>query len=147
MTNLPPIPLTDEVLEHIDHALASHIDCSDGQWTRVGGEFGLSALLDLLAGHDRDAKTLIGYTDGDPPFFDNGVPIYRAETPTYSEHDLIAALVAEVRRLRALAAGAGTEPDTEPWAPPPLRPSLSDTEQSDDYWPAPRGAAGTEEDQ
>lgn len=95
---MPEVPVDDPALDAIEHALGGCLtytaeDGSElGEPRLVGAEYQLADLLDFWAGHDRDNAVLIGYA--------GTVPIHRALTPTFSEHDLIRALIAEIRRLR-----------------------------------------------
>lgn len=89
--SLPPIPLDDVALDLIDHALNAVYDVDDdGIHHNVGSDMTLDQLLDFWSGpspreHIRDTAEYI--------------PIMW-RSPRYSEHDLIRALVAEIRRLR-----------------------------------------------
>lgn len=95
MNDLAPIPLDDAALNAIDDALTALWGWSDeeGGPVLVRGEYTLSQLLDFWAGFDPNDSVLISEV-GDP------LPVYVCNQPTYHEHDLIKALVAEVRRLR-----------------------------------------------
>lgn len=79
-------PVDDETLDLIDQAL----DPS------VTGQSSLGSLLDLLSGYDPSKLV--------PVLDDEGVPIPDIEEypdPLYHPHDVIRALMVEVRRLRA----------------------------------------------
>lgn len=94
MTELGPIPLDDDALTAIEHALnAVYTLNAEGQPQTTDADYNLPQLLDFWSGFDRDDGVHDGYIDG--------VPVYVFEKPTYSERDLLRALVAEVRRLRA----------------------------------------------
>jgi hypothetical protein len=95
----PDFPLDDFTLDQIEHALgASYRVDEDGTHHVVGADFTLPRLLEFLSGFDPERSVRVGYV-GD-------VPLYEHPDPVYSERDLLAALVAEVRRLRARPAGA-----------------------------------------
>lgn len=77
---LPPFPTDDETLGLLDAALD----------VTTTGRSSLVALLDMLSGFD-------------PRRFQPVAPgVWEYPEPVYDSHDVIAALVAEVRRLRAL---------------------------------------------
>lgn len=106
---LPPFPVDDFTLDQLEHALNTSIEVTDdGEWKPVGGEFTLSKFLDFMSGHDPERATFVGYA-GDPAGFGEQVPIYESWDQSYSEHCVIGALVAEVRRLRAAARKAGKQ--------------------------------------
>lgn len=65
----------------------------DGEYRCVGGEFTLSTFLKFMSGYDPERASHVGYV-GD-------VPMYEVWDEQYSEHDVLRALVAEVRRLRS----------------------------------------------
>lgn len=91
---LPPFPVTDDVLDQVEHALAAVYEVDDeGTHTVVGADFTLSKLLDFYSGVDESDGQVIGDV--------HGIPIIEHEKPVYSEHDVIAALITEIRRLRA----------------------------------------------
>lgn len=111
---LPPFPLDDLTLAHVEHALNTRRGdpAPDDAVTYVGGEFTLSALLDFLSGYDPDKSVLVsGDPDADYPGAPLGIgpetAVYMYPHALYSDHDLIRALVAEVRRLRALCGELG----------------------------------------
>lgn len=98
---LPNFPVDDFTLDQLEHALNT---CIDGPVTMpfsdesapsrlVGGEFTLSKFLDFMSGEDPERSTLVGEVEG--------VPIFEAWDPRYSEHDVIRALITEVRHLRS----------------------------------------------
>lgn len=66
----------------------------DGEWKPVGGEFTMPRFLSFMPGYDPERSTLTGYVDG--------VPWHEMWDEQYSEHDVIRALTAEVRRLRKI---------------------------------------------
>lgn len=101
MSDLPPIPLDDEALDAIEHALGAVYTFDDHEQSfglldsepiLTGADYTLDQLLDFWSGFDRSKGVLTGYA-GD-------APIYTFDQPTYSERDLIRDLIAEVRRLR-----------------------------------------------
>ena len=105
---LPQFPVDDFTLDQLEHALNTCVDSmtlpfqdSDEPRKLVGGEFTLSMFLDFMSGHDPQRATLVGYADD--------VPIYEGWDQRYSEHDVIRALVLEIRRLRALGRGVAQE--------------------------------------
>src|SRR5690242_2151591 len=113
---LPPFPVDDATLLAVEHALGAALtydrpdhalsDSADnGPWI-VGAEYSLSQLLDFLAnstGRDPNEE-LIREADPERPDTWEGAAIVYDTREHYSEHDLIRALIAEVRRLRE---GAG----------------------------------------
>lgn len=118
---LPPFPVDDATLIAVEHALGGALtldrppdaDPDDaGPWL-VGADYSLSALLDFLAGTTgrdpneellqagRDESTLPEWERGRGGWQDAEI-VYDTRVH-YSEHDLIRALISEVRRLRAEA--------------------------------------------
>lgn len=94
--DLGPVPLDDDALTAIEHALAAVYTINDeGEHQITGAEYNLPQLLDFWSGFNRDDGVHDGYI--------NEIPVYVFDKPTYSERDLLRALVAEVRRLRAEA--------------------------------------------
>jgi hypothetical protein len=81
---------TDEIaLNQIEHALNTSLTLNDeGQPVRIGGEYGLSKLLEFWSGYDENKLIDLG---------DNWV-----EYPdtVLSREDLIRALIQEIRLLR-----------------------------------------------
>lgn len=105
---LPDFPVDDFTLNQLEHALNTCIEITDeGERRTVGGEFTVSQFLDFMSGYDPDRSTLVGYTTGIPGspdsegFHDQPIPIYEGWDQHYSDHCVIRALIAEVRRLRA----------------------------------------------
>lgn len=88
-----PFPVSDEVLDALEHALDGSLDVIDGEPVLVGAEYSIHDLLDFLAGVDKSNATRL---DDD----DDGTAVYLLHDPTYSLADVIRALIAEVRRLR-----------------------------------------------
>jgi hypothetical protein len=126
--DLSEFPTDDATLLAIEHALGGMLtydrpdDAKDdgGPWL-IGADYSLATLLDFLAGAaGRDPNELIqaARDESDLPEWERGRDWSAAEIvydtrPHYSERDLIAALVAEIRRLRALAARPSAHtPDT-----------------------------------
>lgn len=99
---LPDFPVDQFTLDQLEHALNTCVDgpavlpFSDEEPSPrklVGGEFTLSQFLDFMSGYDPERSTLVGDADG--------VPIYECWDQHYSEHDVIRALIAEIRRQRS----------------------------------------------
>jgi hypothetical protein len=108
VSDLPAFPVDDATLGAVEHALGYCLTFEGEGGERldeprgVGAEYPLWRLLDFLSGtlEDDEHVTLV---DGDPALFELGVgpvPTYLDERPHYTERDVIAALIAEVRRLR-----------------------------------------------
>lgn len=91
IAGLPPFPVSDDVLDAVEHALGAVIDESG---TLTGAEFSLHDLLDFYAGVDPANVTLVDATG----LF--GLPVYESHDVHYHAHDVIRALIGEVRRLR-----------------------------------------------
>lgn len=105
---LPPLPLDDVTLDAIEHALDAYLTYEGENGEELdeprlaGAEYQLTGLLDFLAG--AVGKDPNGYLlePGDvriPGLA--GAEVWMDTRPTYSERDLIRALVAEVKRLRS----------------------------------------------
>lgn len=106
---LAPFPVDDATLLAVEHALDAVIEVDDdGGMVLTGADYTLNALLDFLSGavgEDPDAEVI---DPGDPlapelPGFLSGLAgaeVVIDSRPRYSEHDLIRALILEVRRLR-----------------------------------------------
>lgn len=90
MNLLPSFPVDDVTLDCLEHALngAWHVD-ADGNHRLVGADYSFTQLLDFLSGYD--PAWLI---ETEP-----GIVEYRGGA-LYHSHDVIRALIAEVRRLR-----------------------------------------------
>lgn len=112
---LPPFPVDDLALAAIDHALggALTLDRPDGApddggpWL-IGADYFLRTLLDFYAGTMGDDPAAVALDPGsdvtaDAPLWERlrGARVVRDTRVHYSEHDVIRALIAEVRRLRA----------------------------------------------
>lgn len=101
---LAEFPVDDVTLDLLGHALGACLtwegvaDRADGPRV-VGADMSLSRLLDFLSGYDPAKLTPVVDEDG------YEVPDWvEYPDPIYHEHDVIRALIAEVRRLRAAAA-------------------------------------------
>lgn len=90
-------PIDDVTLDAIEHALggAYTVD-EDGEPVLHGADMSLPQLLDFLSGYD-PAKLQPVLNEYDTPMPD--VSLY--PEPLFSRDDVIRALIAEVRRLRA----------------------------------------------
>ena len=87
---LPEFPVSDDVLDSIEHALGGSYEfTSDDQPKLVGADFSLSQLLEFYSGYSPEK---LQPTD-DPQVF-----VY--PEPVYTERDVIRSLIKEVRRLR-----------------------------------------------
>lgn len=94
--DLGPVPLDDDALTAIEHALtATYTHDDEGQPQITDADYNLPQLLDFWSGHDRVDDVLVDEWAG--------TKVYERTKPSYSERDLLRALVAEVRRLRLLA--------------------------------------------
>lgn len=114
---LPPFPVDDATLLAVEHAMQAALTYerpddapqdSEGPWL-VGAAYSLGTLLDFLGGttgRDPNEELIQAARDeSDLPEWERGRDWSAAEIvydtrPTYSERDVIAALIAEVRRLR-----------------------------------------------
>lgn len=113
------IPLDDDGLQRIEDAMAgAWAFDDDGNRYLKGGDYTLTQLLDWYSGYDPsklipydtdDTEVPKGLVDSIQEFIPgvSEAKIFKYPDPIYSEHDLIRALVKEVRRLRA----TGTEHD------------------------------------
>lgn len=118
MSDLPPFPTDDATLLAIEHAMGGALTFDrpddaaaddEGPWL-VGADFSLPTLLDFLAGctgRDPNEELIQPARDeSDLPEWERGrggwgnAEIVYDTRPHYSDHDLIRALVAEIRRLR-----------------------------------------------
>ena len=119
MADLPEFPVDDVTLLAVEHAMQGALtfdrpDDADpddaGPW-RVGADYGLPDLLDMLAG-TRDPADLPAeenpalVREGETP---DGTPVYYDVRQHYGEHDVIRALIAEVRRLREMVPAEARE--------------------------------------
>lgn len=90
--NLPPFPVDPDTLDLIERAMSPDPDLDETTTS-------LAAVLDLLSemgGSDPSAADVID--EGDELLGRPQIVVHR--DPFYSHHDLILALIAEVRRLR-----------------------------------------------
>jgi hypothetical protein len=92
-------PVDDVTLNAIEHALQGcwvAVD-PDGTHHWGGSDYSLSQLLNFLSGYDSDKLELLEEGEGTGW---HDAPIYTYPEAIYSEHDVIRALIDEVRRLR-----------------------------------------------
>lgn len=98
---LPPFPVDDFTLDQMEHALggAFEVDPETGDHRVVGADFSFGQLLDFLSGYD-PAKTVI-IEEANPllPGIE-GAEVGEYPDPLYSMHDVIEALIREIKRLR-----------------------------------------------
>jgi hypothetical protein len=88
---LPDFPVDDITLDLLEHALDARLTFTeDGTLTHVGADMTVPQLLDFLSGYDPSLSEPTEHPD---------IKVY--PHPIYHEHDVLRALVAEVRRLRA----------------------------------------------
>jgi hypothetical protein len=103
---LPDFPVDDDILDRLEHALGTCWTFDDGGGkVHAGGDYTMAELLDFLSGYDPTLAIPLGPAPG--PF---GGDVEWAEYPfpVYSEHDVLRALIGEIRRLRE-AESAGHE--------------------------------------
>lgn len=111
MDTLPDFPVDDLTLDAIEHSLGYCLTIDDeGNPVSDGSaDYSLDTLLDFLAGTiGRDPNEILispGRDESDLPEWERGRDWSSAEIVEdtrihYSKHDLIRALVAEIRRLR-----------------------------------------------
>jgi hypothetical protein len=99
---LPPFPIDDLTLVLILDALDTCLtyDGPDGERLdephRINGAFGLHELMDFYSGYDE--TKLVPEDDNDI----RSIPMFTYPDELYTEHDIIRALIAEVRRCRML---------------------------------------------
>ena len=93
---LPPFPVDDSTLDLLSTALDPG---EEAERTSVGD---LLILLSEMGGSDTTAVDSIEW--GDPLGMGESVEIHHLRDPQYHEHDVLRALVAEVRRLREVVA-------------------------------------------
>ena len=106
---LPSFPVDDITLNNVEHALGGALDRDpdadpddDFPFKLVGAEFSLDQLLDFMAGttgRDLDEE-LIHPGILDLPGWAGAEVVYDMRIH-YHTHDVIRALIAEVRRLRS----------------------------------------------
>ena len=81
---LPPFPIDDEVLNLLEDSMKAVYEVdADGTHHVVGADFTVNQLLDFYSGYDPDAVVNEEYYG-----------------PLYHIHDVVKALIEEVRRLR-----------------------------------------------
>lgn len=89
------LPLDDATLTLIEEALNAGYEVDEnGTHRLVGAEFSLNQLLDFFSGYDANKAVDTGENI-------DGIPVFEYPDPVFSTHDLIRALVSEVRALRA----------------------------------------------
>ncbi|MGD9752395.1 MAG: hypothetical protein AB7W59_15510 [Acidimicrobiia bacterium] len=100
---LPPFPTDDATLAAVEHALGGVLtyepECGYGppldEPRRIGADYSLQQVLDFAGGTIGDPDGVVVQIDDI-----NGLPAFLDERPHYTERDVIAALITEVRRLR-----------------------------------------------
>lgn len=100
MTELARFPVDDVTLDLIEHALGASLCFDSGDPEVVGADMTLSDLLRFLSGYDPSKARLVAEGDPGIPGI-GGAEVWEYPDPVYSEHDVIQALLDEVRRLRA----------------------------------------------
>lgn len=97
---LSSFPVDDATLLAVEHAMAGALRLDDdGNPVLVGADYSMSDLLDFLAGcaGEDPNRELLNPAD---VAVRGEIPFYRDSRVHYHEHDVIRALIAEVRRLR-----------------------------------------------
>lgn len=123
---LPDFPLDDATLLAVEHAIGGVLSAepehggSLDEPVRIGAEYGLAELLDFLAGVTEPDPERCYRIDGDGERMtpeqaarDDALgldQVWLDERPHYCEHDVIRALIAEVRRLRLTGDGGVATP-------------------------------------
>ena len=100
-SELPPFPVDDLTLTSIEHALGASLTFDDDDVLMerprvIGADFTLGTLLDFLAGVRDDPDGVAELVREDPE-------VWYDPRPHYSLHDVIRALIDEIRLLRASA--------------------------------------------
>lgn len=125
-SELPAFPTDDVTLSAVEHALDSVLtyEGENGERLdeprRIGSEYGLSELLDFLAGTTGWGESVGMYRIGvdgermtdDQIARDDAIGVEQVwvdDRPHYTERDVIRALINEVRRLRNDGAGDAEE--------------------------------------
>ena len=85
---MKPFPTDETTLSMLEVAMKSYFTCDEEGNHELHGEFQMATLLEFLSGTSNYSNI-----DGDKRF------VFRHE-PMYSEHDVIQALIDEIRRLR-----------------------------------------------
>ncbi len=96
--SLPPFPVDDLTLAALEHAMGGALTFEgvDEDGPRlVGADFSMSKLMEFLSGYD-ETKCVPVLNQYDQPIPD----WVEYPGPLYHHNDVIAALIAEVRRLR-----------------------------------------------
>lgn len=88
-TSMKPFPTDETTLSMLEVAMQSYFTCDEEGNHELHGEFQMATLLEFLSGPSNYSNI-----DDDERF------VFRHE-PMYSEHDVIQALIDEIRRLRA----------------------------------------------
>lgn len=92
MPELDPFPVDDVTLQALEHALDTAWGEDDaGKQVLVGGDMTVTHLLEFLSGPSPTERVEV---------VDAPVEIEIRTFPAYSEHDVIRALIAEIRRLQ-----------------------------------------------
>lgn len=96
---LPPFPVDDETLnvvyDSMNRVVAHVTDSGEHVYTDDSAPFSLAQVLDMLSGYD-ETKVVQAVNEYDQPIPD----IYEYPGAVYHPHDLIRALIDEIRRLR-----------------------------------------------
>jgi hypothetical protein len=108
--SLPPFPVDDATLLAVEHALGGALTYDrpadadpddDGPWL-TGADYSLATLLDFLAGAQGRDPNAVVLVEGNPTLPGwAGAEVIEDTRLHYSDHDVIRALIAEVRRLRS----------------------------------------------
>lgn len=110
--SLPPFPVDELTLGMVEHALGYCLtfEGEDGERLNeprgVGAEFSLASLLDFMSGTTTDPLGVVQHLGIEETFMGRA-EMTVDERPHYSKADIIRALIAEVRRLRATSEEAG----------------------------------------
>ncbi len=96
--SLPAFPVDDVTLALVEHAMGARLifDGTEDGPKVVGADMSMPALLDFLSGYDPAKVVPLVLEDGHEV---DGWTEY-VGGPIYGRDDIIAALIAEVRRLR-----------------------------------------------
>lgn len=104
--HLPPFPVDDATLDLLEAAMNPH-EHGDPE-AETSSVWPLLGMFSQLGGSDLDAVEQV-VDDGR----DGGPEVVLMRDPQYHSNDVIASLIAEVRRLRALVGpGAGQQKET-----------------------------------